>query len=87
MFTFDSHYTAFSLRKCGGNDCRKPDPVGAAEALVDFFSDILSEDTLFFRFGRANPTPPAQGAMFLSRARPRQIKGPELRPAASNLGL
>ena len=37
MFTFDSHYTAFSLGKCGGNDCRKPDPVGAAEALVDFF--------------------------------------------------
>ena len=37
MFTFDSHYTAFSLGKCGGNDCRKPDPVGAAVALLDFF--------------------------------------------------
>ena len=39
LFTFDSHYTAFSLGKCGGNDCRKPDPVGVPGGLLNFFSE------------------------------------------------
>ena len=51
MFAFDSHCTAFSLGKCGGNDRRKPDARGDAEALLDFFLKNEGKDFIFSLWG------------------------------------
>ena len=86
-FTFDGHDTAFSCWKDGGHDCRKPDPVGVAEALLDFFSLKNEGKHYFFALGRVSRHPHPRARFSKSPPRPRQIKGPELRPAASTLGL
>jgi len=61
-FTFDGHDTAFSCWKDGGHDCRKPDPVGAAEALLDVFSDKWGKILYYSAFRRLSrhPQPMAQ---------------------------
>ena len=74
LFTFDSHYTAFSLGKCGGNDCRKPDPVGVPGGLLNFFSEKRPklEILAFWRDSR-HPQPRAQ--LFKVTTRMRQTFG------------
>ena len=75
LFTFDSHYTAFSLGKCGGNDCRKPDPVGVPGGLLNFcFLEKRPKlEILAFRRVSRHPQPRAQ--LFKVTTRMRQTFG------------
>ena len=60
---------------------------GGARRAAQFFFCWKTTETWNFGFLARQPTPPAHGPMFPSRAGPRQIGGPDLRPAASTLGL
>ena len=66
--------TGFPYRKIFEHYCRKPHPVGAAEALVDFFFWKPRKTWIFCFFAR-QPTPPAQCAIFKVTPRSRQAEG------------
>jgi hypothetical protein len=87
-FTFDGHDTAFSCWKDGGHDCRKPDPVGAAEALLNFFSAKWTKILDFFGFWRVSRHPHPR-AQFSKSRQASANRGPAygLRPPPSGLWM
>ena len=60
---------------------------GGGSAGRFFFSENLTKMLNFFGFWRVSRHPHPRAQFSKSPPRPRQIKGPELRPAASTLGL
>ena len=64
-----------------------PIPWGRRKRWSIFFSENLTKMLNFFGFWRVSRHPHPRAQFSKSPPRPRQIKGPELRPAASTLGL
>ena len=60
---------------------------GGGGSAAQFFSEKWGKIPYFFAFWRVSRHPQPRAPFSKSPPRPRQIKGPELRPAASTLGL